>query len=105
MKKLPVLTAATLAAGVALLVPTEAHACFDCETNSSGNATCPWDNQGNFGACTVGENFDECGESTGTFCKVWYDANCDTASNTPWDGWWSMEDWFCVQAGMCSNWE
>lgn len=104
MKKLPSLTAATVAAGVALLVPTEAKACFECGVNVGSGEYCYWDNSGPFGACTVGENFDECGESLGTYCKVWYDQNCDDSSE-PWDGWWSLEDWFCIQYNACSNWE
>lgn len=80
MKKLPILTAAVIAAGAAVLAPTEAKACETC-ADMNGGAMCKTENSGTFGACYIDESYDECGEPTGTDCYVYFDPNCGGGVN------------------------
>jgi hypothetical protein len=93
MKKLPLLTAAAMAAGVAMLAPTEAKACDNC-TDMNDNAMCKTEAGAAFGACTVYPIFDCDGNQTGTDCNVWYDSSCASGG-----GWWngpvSFDDYNC----------
>jgi hypothetical protein len=93
MKKLPLLTAAAMAAGVAMLAPAEAKACDNC-TDMNGDAMCKTEGGATFGACTVQPIYDCDGNQTGSDCQVWYDPNC--ANQSWWNGPVPFEDFNCV---------
>lgn len=97
MKKLPLLTAAAMAAGVAMLAPAEAKACEAC-TDMNGSAMCKTEEGATFGACTIDATYDECGQETGTYCNVWYDANC-AGYGPGWDGPMNFDDYGCWYSG------
>jgi hypothetical protein len=100
MKRLPLLTAASVAVGIALIAPTEAKACEDC--GEGGGWDICWSGQGGFGACHVEEEFDECGEIINTYCMVYYDPWCDTESGWGWEGGMRYDtDWWCWAHGWC----
>jgi hypothetical protein len=98
MKKLPILTAAAVATGVALLAPTEAKACENCEYGN-GNDIC-WTEASGFGACYVEAEYDECGEETGRHCMVYFDAWCDEGSGGGWNGPMNYDEWGCYAWGL-----
>jgi hypothetical protein len=101
MKKLPLLTAAAMAAGVAMLAPAEAKACENC-TQMNDGAMCKTEGAG-FGACTVFATYDCDGQETGTDCLVWFDPWC-ASSGPGWDGPMSFEGYLCTyhMTGFCS---
>jgi hypothetical protein len=103
MKKLPLLTAAAMAAGVAMLAPAEAKACDNC-TDMNGAAMCKTEAGANFGVCTVFAIYDECGEETGTDCNVWFDASCGGVG-PGWEGPWAFENYLCIffMTGFCGS--
>ena len=98
MKKLPMLTAAAMATGAALLVAPDAQACESCESTYAGS-TCWSGASRGFGACYVDEEFDECGQLVETYCMVYYDPWCDYQSGWGWDGPMSIDDWYCWSWG------
>jgi hypothetical protein len=100
MKKLPLLTAAAMATGVAMLAPSEAKACENC-TDMNGGAMCKTEAGANFGACTIDATYDECGQETGTYCNVWFDPWCNSPG-PGWDGPMSFDGWMCTY-GDCGS--
>src|SRR5436305_862014 len=101
MKKLPLLTAAAMATGVAMLAPSEAKACDNC-TDMNDGAMCKTEAGANFGACTIDATYDECGRVTGTYCNVWYDANC-AGYGPGWQGPMNFDDYGCWSSGWGSG--
>lgn len=99
MRRLPLLTAAAIVAALTLVTPGEARADCDNCTDMNGKAMCKSEPGGEFGACVVKSEYDECGNETNTYCSVQYASYCSGGGGFGWEGWMTHEDYLCFMYG------
>lgn len=97
MKQSSLLSAAVVAAGVALLAPTDAKACEHC-AELNDHAMCASGRADGFGGCEPVLEYDCDGNLIHDDCRVWFDSSCMTSNYN----WGTQPMW--AQDFMCMIW-